>query len=201
MTLYLVRHGRAASSVEEADPPLDATGQRQAECTALALASRGISRLVVSPLRRTRETAAPIAARLALEPEIRAEVAEVFEPTMNAEERVAMLGPFLSGRWSEQPPRLQGFRDGVVRTLFELGSHGAPVLVVSHFVAISVAVGAALGDDRVVPHPIPNASITILDVVSGALVLRAVGDATHLAPDLQTIAAPTLQPDTQRNSG
>ncbi|MGH9278886.1 MAG: histidine phosphatase family protein [Acidimicrobiales bacterium] len=59
--LYLVRHGETAANVEgvflgRADPPLTDLGRRQAAALAVALPTP--KRLVTSPLRRARETAA-----------------------------------------------------------------------------------------------------------------------------------------------
>lgn len=186
--LYLVRHGRAAAGVEDLDPGLDELGHTQAHAAAQALLSVGARRLVVSPLRRTRETADPIAAALALSPEIRNEVAEVFDPTLAIPDRRAMLGPLLSGRWSEQNDDLRRFRDQVLSALQSFAQTNEPTVVVSHFVAISVAIGAALGDDRVTPAAVPNASITRLELRGGSLTLIEAGGVAHLSGDQVTHA-------------
>jgi broad specificity phosphatase PhoE len=181
MTLYLVRHGRAVAGVEHPDPGLDPVGRSQAVHAAEALRSVGAVRLVCSPLLRTRETAAPIADLLKLTPELRSEVAEVFMPSESPEARRSMLGPFLSGRWSEQPEALRQWRDQVIRTLVALGD--APTIVVSHFVAISAAIGASTEDDRISPCALANASITTMTVAGGRLMLRRPGEVKHLPPD------------------
>lgn len=179
MTLYLVRHGRAAAGVEDLDPGLDAVGTSQAEHAARALAKSKATRLVCSPLRRARETAAPISRELGLELEIREEIAEVFDPEMSPVQRRDMLIPFLSGVWSEQPLRLREFRERVIRFLISLGDGNT--VVVSHFVAISAAIGASTDDDRVSPCALANASITTLVVRDGKLVLRRPGEVAHLS--------------------
>jgi broad specificity phosphatase PhoE len=70
MTLfYLVRHGQIArdhAAVDPADPPLSAMGRVEAAQVAAFLASRPITRVYASDLRRAQETAAPIAARFGL---------------------------------------------------------------------------------------------------------------------------------------
>ncbi|MFI9046213.1 bifunctional RNase H/acid phosphatase [Streptomyces sp. NPDC053427] len=74
-TFVLLRHGETALTPEKrfsgsggGDPELSAVGRRQAEATAAALAARGtIQAVVSSPLRRCRETAGAVAARLGLE--------------------------------------------------------------------------------------------------------------------------------------
>jgi len=188
--IILVRHGLAAQGVEDLDPGLAETGHEQARLTAEALQGHEVSRLVVSPLRRTQETAAPIATALRLAPELRDEVAEVFDPSMPAEQRKDMIGPFMRGRWSEQPDILQAWRQRAIDALVEMGmaaaSDGHDLVVVSHYVAICVAVGGSTGDDRVVPSPIPNCSLTTFDIGEGGLVLREAGSVAHLPPELVT---------------
>ena len=171
MTLYLIRHGLAAAGLDDLDPGLAPLGHEQAAITARALSGREPSRLVVSPLRRTRETAEPIAKAFGLEPEIREEVAEVFDPSTPPEERQATIGPFMEGVWSEQPETLQAWRRRVVETLTEMGSGDGDVVVVSHYIAICVAIGEAIRNDRVVPVKLGNTSITTIDVVREKLVL------------------------------
>lgn len=190
MTLYLVRHGRAAAGVEDLDPGLDDAGYAQTKATAAFFAGRNVSRLVVSPLRRTRETADPIASALGLVAEVRDGVAEVFDPTMSSEERRAMIVPFMAGNWADQPDGLRAWRKRVVETLLEIGlaTEGAntEVVVVSHYIAIGVAIGAATGDDRVVPAPIANASISSFSAGHGGLRLLEAGSTAHLSAELVT---------------
>lgn len=190
MTLYLVRHGLAAAGVDDLDPGLAELGHEQAKLAAQFLAPLNSERVITSPLRRTRETAKPIAEALACEPIVRAEVAEVFDPSMPVEQRRAMIGPFMAGRWSEQPDTLQAWRDRVVACLRELAGEaadaGRDLIVVSHYIAISVAIGEALGDDRVVPVPMANASITSIEVSDGRFSLIKAADTTHLPPEKVT---------------
>lgn len=181
MTIYLVRHGRAEAGVEHPDPGLDDVGRSQAERAAAALKKTGAKRLICSPLRRARETAAPIAEALGVPPEIRDEVSEVFDPSLEVGARRDMLIPLLSGRWSEQIEPLRRWRDCVIDALVGLG--GEKVVVVSHFVAISAAIGASTEDDRVSPCALANASITTMEVVDGKLHLRRPGEVSHLSRD------------------
>ncbi|MGW0701293.1 bifunctional RNase H/acid phosphatase [Streptomyces sp. NPDC002867] len=74
-TFVLLRHGETALTPEKrfsgsggSDPVLSEAGRRQAEAAATALAARGtIQAVVTSPLRRCRETAEVVAARLGLD--------------------------------------------------------------------------------------------------------------------------------------
>ena len=190
--LYLVRHGLAAAGVADLDPGLDAVGHQQAKVTAETLSQPSVTRLIVSPLRRTRETAAPMAELLGLAPEIRAEVAEVFDPSMPVADRTSMIGPFMAGRWSDQTSVLRAWRQLVVDTLHAFGLASAAkeedVVVVTHYIAIGVAVGEAMGDDRVVPVPIANCSITAIeiDAIHGGLRVASAASIAHLPAELVT---------------
>ena len=60
--IYLVRHGRTTSRWGmEKDPGLDELGRAQAKAAARRLASLGPHPIITSPLKRTRETSAPLA--------------------------------------------------------------------------------------------------------------------------------------------
>ncbi len=190
MTIYLVRHGLAAAGVEDLDPGLSELGHEQAKAAAEALRGARSPRLVVSPLRRTRETAQPFEAQYAQPAEIRHEVAEVFDPSMPAEERRTMIGPFMAGRWSEQSAVLQAWRKRCLEAVLAMGLEASAqdrdLVVVSHYIAICVAIGEATGDDRVVPVPVANCSITSLEAGHGELSLIRAGATRHLRPELVT---------------
>ena len=71
--LVVLRHGQTAWNAEQRiqgqrDVPLDAAGECQAQRLARALAGVGISALYSSDLQRAQQTAAPLAALIALEP-------------------------------------------------------------------------------------------------------------------------------------
>ncbi len=62
--ITMVRHGQAAAGFsDDLDPGLSALGREQADAAAAALAPIGPQPIIASPLRRCRETAAPLAAR------------------------------------------------------------------------------------------------------------------------------------------
>ncbi len=73
MELIIVRHGRPErieNADGPADPPLTEAGHRQAAAVAEWLRSEQIDRIVVSPMQRARQTAAPIEAALGLTAEV-----------------------------------------------------------------------------------------------------------------------------------
>lgn len=165
--LYLVRHGRAAAGFGEShDPGLDDVGRAQAEAVAWELAPRGPLPILTSPLRRTRETAAPLAALWKVEPEIEDAVAEIPSPTDNLQERVVWLRQFMAGSWRNATMELAAWREDVIAALLAIAED---TVVFTHYIAINVAVGAATGDDRVVVFSPDNCSITIIDNDGGVL--------------------------------
>ncbi len=168
--LVLVRHGRATGGWDDdPDPGLDDRGQLQAQQLAELVGPAGPMPIVSSPLRRTRETAVPLAQRWGVEPRIELAVAEIPSPDgvpMGA--RVAWLRGAMQGCWADLPTRYGEWRDQVAATLAALP---VDTVVVSHFIAINAAIGVATGDDRVVIRSLDNCSRTTIDVVEGRLVL------------------------------
>jgi probable phosphoglycerate mutase len=85
-TLLLVRHGESAPVREGepvpllggcSDPPLDPVGVEQADRVAERLSGADLAAIYVTPLQRTAQTAAPLAARLGLEPRVEPDLQEV----------------------------------------------------------------------------------------------------------------------------
>lgn len=166
-TLYLVRHGRAAAGWDaDADPGLDAVGRHQAEGAAELLAPRGPLALVSSPMLRTRETAAPLAARWKCEPRIEPRVSEIPSPTDDLAARGAWLKEVAARRWGELDAELQAWRDRLCEALLAMTED---TVVTTHFIAINAAVGAACGDDRVVHFRPDHCSVSVLRVEDGRL--------------------------------
>ena len=173
--VVLVRHGEAAAGWDgAADPGLSDVGHAQAARVAHDLEDLGASTLVVSPLRRTRETAAPISERLGLPPVPEPRVGEVVAPAgmRSLDERGPWLRTFMAGSWSGAEPSLREWRDGLLAALSVLPDRS---VVVTHFVAINAAVGAAQGEDRVVCFRPGHCSRTTLLVGPAGLELVSLG--------------------------
>ncbi len=168
--LHLVRHGRAAAGWNtDPDPGLDALGLEQAAAVAARLDQLGPLPVLSSPLRRCRETAAVLAEGWHVEVRIDPAVAEIPSPEGVAmADRVDWLREAMSGTWTELGARYVAYRDQVVSFLAALDNDS---VVFSHFIAINVAIGSALGDDRLVVRSLDNCSVTVIDVVEGALQL------------------------------
>jgi broad specificity phosphatase PhoE len=171
--LYLVRHGRAAAGWDQdPDPGLDELGRRQAETVAdrlSPLADPSPLTVLTSPLRRCRETSHPLAQRWAMTPRVEPAVAEVPSPEgYTMQTRVEWLRAAMRGTWAELGDRYVTFRDGVVAALT---SQPDDAVVFSHFIAINAAIGAAIGDDRLVIRSLDNCSVTTLEISASRLVL------------------------------
>jgi 2,3-bisphosphoglycerate-dependent phosphoglycerate mutase len=84
--LVIVRHGASASLVPgkpfdlvggHSDPPLSPAGEQQAEAVGARLRGEPLKALFVTPLQRTAQTAAPLAAATGLEPVVLEDLREV----------------------------------------------------------------------------------------------------------------------------
>lgn len=67
--VVLVRHAERAAE-PAGDPGLTPAGQQRAEALAQALAGLRVNAIVTTPLRRSRDTAAPLARALGLQPQV-----------------------------------------------------------------------------------------------------------------------------------
>ena len=168
--LYLVRHGRAAAGWDtDPDPGLDEIGVRQAAAVAARLAPLGPLPILTSPLLRCRETAAALASVWNADAHVEPTVAEIPSPDGIAmADRIEWLRNAMGGTWADLGARYVAFRDQVVTTLCGIE---ADSVVFSHFIAINAAIGRAIADDRLVVRSLDNCSVTVIDVVEGALQL------------------------------
>ena len=179
--LYLIRHAHpAAGWGEHADPGLDATGQRQAEEVSGTLA-RTLDRAPIhtSPLRRCRETARPLELLWKQSARVFEPVAELPSPPLPLEARQRWLRETMQGTWralnDHAPagsPDYLGWRQRLLESLDGLQEDS---VVFSHFIAINVAVGAALARDDVVCFWPDHASVTCVETSNGRLRLVSLG--------------------------
>ena len=159
--LYMVRHGRAAAGFDVADPGLDELGRTQAESVAKKLAGLGPLPILTSPLRRTRETSEPLARAWKDQPTVVKSIAEIpTPPHLDVTTRVPWLRAFMTGSWRGADPMLASWHEAIIDTLL---MQPKDTVLFSHFIAINVGVGHALGDDRVVVFSPDNCSVTVLE--------------------------------------
>jgi len=166
--LYLVRHGRAAAGWNvDPDPSLDEIGHRQASGVADVLEKLGPLKVVSSPLMRCQQTARHLAERWNCEVHVEPGVGEIPSPSDHTmETRVKWLREAMRGTWNDvaetSGEQYLAYRDNVVRTIRQMTTDA---VIFSHFIAINVVIGAALGDDRLVIASLDNCSVT--EVVVG----------------------------------
>jgi broad specificity phosphatase PhoE len=179
--LYLIRHARpAASWGEHADPGLDATGQQQAEEASRTLAQTlDPVPIYTSPLRRCRETAQPLGRSWQQAAEVLGSVAELPSPPLPVAARREWLRGAMQGTWRDLSDRAPAgspdylaWRQTLLDSLERLPQTS---VVFSHFIAINVAVAAALARDDVVCFRPDHASITCVEAENGRLRIIELG--------------------------
>lgn len=166
--LILVRHGEAAAAWgDDPDPGLSALGFAQAEAAAARLAAMGVRRAITSPLRRCRETALPFERAAGVAAAIEPAVAEIPTPA-DVADRKAWLRTLMAGAWppAHAAPTLADWRAHLVATLC---AQPGDTIVFTHFVAINVALGAALGLEDVIVRQPANAAIVAFALEAGRL--------------------------------
>jgi broad specificity phosphatase PhoE len=165
--LLLIRHAKPAANWDVSDDAgLDPTGHAQAAALPAALATRGPLPIVTSPLRRTRETAAPLAEAWSKELAVDPTVGEIASPGVTMQERSSWLRVVMAAQWGDLDASLQSWRESLLATLRALSTD---TVVVTHFVAINTVVGACTGDARVLSFSPAHTSITEIEVAGGAL--------------------------------
>ncbi|GGU52464.1 bifunctional RNase H/acid phosphatase [Streptomyces albospinus] len=202
-TFVLLRHGETALTPEKrfsgsggTDPELSAAGRRQAEATAAALAARGtIQAVVSSPLRRCRETADAVAARLGLDVRVEdglretdfgawegltfAEVRERFPEDLDAWLGSAKAAPSGGGESFAAVAR----RVAVARDKLIARYAGRTVLLVTHVTPIKTLVRLALGapPESLFRMELSAASLSaVAYYADGNASLRLLNDTAHL---------------------
>jgi broad specificity phosphatase PhoE len=176
--IRLVRHGRATGGWDvDPDPGLDVVGVAQAAALCAALGPLGDGRpprLVTSPLRRCRETVAPLAARWGVAPVVEPRVSEIPTPEgVPFGQRVPWLQAAIAGTWTALGARYVGYRDAVAAYVAGLAED---TVVTTHFVAINAVIGSCIGDDRVLIRRLDNTSVTVVATTPTGVELVSVGD-------------------------
>jgi probable phosphoglycerate mutase len=197
--LLLLRHGETPLSVERrfagtGDIPLTATGRAQARAAARRLAGERIDAVVSSPLRRARDTAAPIAEALGLAVEYDDDLRETdfgaWEGLTFAEVRDRW--PDDLDRWLADPAAAPGGGEAFAAVAERaararaalLARHPArTVLVVSHVTPIKILLQQALlaPPEALYRMHLDTACLSRVDCFAdGPMLVRAVNDTAHL---------------------
>lgn len=193
MELILIRHGlpHRDDGGSGADPGLDPLGHRQAEAVAAWLADEpALAAIYTSPLRRARETAAPLATRLGYEPVVVDELAEWDRDAdryVHAEDLRALdegaWQALAAGRLDAFGVDLVAFGERVTRGFDGIvAAHPATtVAVVCHGGVINTFLAGLLGLDRVIFFDPAYAGISrVLASRRGHRMVASVNETGHL---------------------
>lgn len=201
--ILLVRHGESAPAREghpfpmvdgHGDPPLADEGEREAELVGDRLAVEPLDAVYVSGLRRTVQTAAPLAKRLGITPAVEPGLREVRLGEWEGglfRIRVAENHDVAQRMWETQRwdviPGAESTEDlaARVRAAIERIAAAHPdqrVAVFTHGGVIGQVLAMATGATGFAFIGADNASITQLVVTGERWIVRRYNDTTHLQP-------------------
>jgi probable phosphoglycerate mutase len=209
--LLLVRHG-ASEPIRpgqrfplvdgHGDPELAPEGHDQAAAVARRLAVERVDALYTSGLRRTVQTAAPIAELLGLAPIVAPGLREVRLGEWEGglfRQKVHENGPVAQRMWAEERwdviPGAESNESLATRVRAALAEivaaqAGRRVVVVAHGGVIGAALSTATGARPFAFIGADNCSVSHLFVLGDAWVLRRFNDTAHLEPEFTVRAAP-----------
>jgi probable phosphoglycerate mutase len=202
--IVLVRHGESADALANetfdlldgrGDPELSPIGRRQAVAVCARLAALEIDAIYVTPLRRTAETAAPLAEATGVVPAVAPGLVEVHMGEWEgglyrrhiAERDPLAVEVFEKQRW-DVVPGAESNESLVLRTSAAINEiaathSGGRVVVVSHAVAISTVLATAAQSRPFAFVALDNAAISVIVVDGERWTLRRFNDTAHLESD------------------
>lgn len=179
--LYLIRHAETEWNTDgrvqgQTDIPLSPAGEKQAEELAERLGDLRLRAIISSPLRRTTQTAQPLARRQGLEIQ--------FDPRLKEQNwghYEGLLWPEVSERIREleermrhdpihpAPPGVETLREVADRMRSALSDavlDGGSIAVVTHGGALRIGLHALLGNDprQAPPYRFDNASVSLVEL-------------------------------------
>lgn len=209
--ILLVRHGESAPAREDdpfpvvdghGDPPLAPEGEREAELAGARLAVEPIEAVYVSGLRRTVQTAAPLAKRLGITPVIEPGMREVRLGDWEGGAfriRVAENHEIAQRMWETQRwdaiPNAESTEDlsarvGAAIERIAAAHRDQRVAVFTHGGVIGQVLAMATGSQPFAFIGADNASITQLVVMGERWLVRRFNDTAHLQPAFSIRAEP-----------
>jgi len=200
--ILLVRHGSSTGATTDtveigglnvSDPELSQDGQAQALLVAAHLYREKLSGIFVSPLRRTRQTAAPLVSLTRLTPVPVADLREVYlgDFEQNIYQQAAKGNPVLARMFAEENwdvlPNAEGnaafaarVRRGI-ESVVAATEPGTSVVAFSHAGTISQICCLATGSRNFAFTAVDNTSVSRLIVLAdGTWRLRSYNEAAHL---------------------
>lgn len=212
--VLLIRHGQSAAMAAEgdypkapdgqADPELSEEGRHQAELLGQRLAVVGIVAIYTSTLRRTHQTAAPLAERTGLKPEEDVDLCEIRlgeweggEYRRRVERRDPMMFELMAKQsWSVIPgaesDEVFGGRIRAGLSRIQAAHPGQRVAVVCHGGVIGQVVALATGASPLAFMHVDNASISQVILHGEHWIVRRFNDTTHLGPAFPAASEPVI---------
>jgi probable phosphoglycerate mutase len=199
--LLLIRHGESAPADlsqpfpladGHGDPELDPNGREQAERLAQRLAGTPIDAIYVTTLRRTAQTAEPLAKRLGLTPLVEPDLREVhlgdweagLYRKMVAERHPVAQRMFAQERWDvipgAEPADVFAGRVGAAVRRLAAAHPDQRLAVVAHGGVIGQALALAAASRPFAFLGADNASISRLVVAGDRWIVRGFNDTAHL---------------------
>jgi probable phosphoglycerate mutase len=196
--MLLVRHGESLGVTPlpvrdgQADPPLDPVGVGEAELVGIRLGDEPITAIYTSPLQRTAETAAPLAARLGLEPYVEEDLREVFLGDVDglnlrvlaAKGRDDVRRALREQSWEllpgAEPQAVFSARVRSVVGAIAARHVGEAIAVFTHGGVIGEVLAASTGSTLHAFIGADNASVTHIVVTPRRWIVRSFNDTSHL---------------------
>jgi len=209
--ILLVRHGESEPAVAgqsfamlegQGDPALAPEGEEEAERVCERLASENIDAIYVSTLRRTAQTAAPLARRLDITPIVERDLREVFLGEWEGgifRERVTDRHPVAARMFEEQRwdvvPGAESMDDfgRRLRAVIERIAEAHPdqrVAVFAHGAVIGEILRQTTDSRPFAFVGADNASISHIVISDERWILRRFNDTSHLQPAMTTSPEP-----------
>lgn len=200
--LMLVRHGETVAAVRgksfdlvggHGDPPLHPDGEAQAQAVCARLSTEAVDAVVVTPLRRTAQTAAPLLQTTGLAPVIEPDLREVFLGDWDggayrfhaAEGHPAFQRARAAHEWGEIPgaetTAALHARIGAALSRLALANPDRRVVCFVHGGVIGAAMAIASGARPFAFNGAANGSISELVVHDDRMQIRRFNDCGHLA--------------------
>ena len=199
--LALVRHGQSQAYQEgeafplvdgHGDPPLSSQGEMQAKLVCARLAAEGVDAIYVTTLRRTTQTATPLAELSGLDMRVEPSLREVYlgewegglYRKMVADGHPVALRMFTEERWDVIPggESLGSLADRVRSGLAKVvaAHRGQRVAVFTHGGVIAQSISIATGSRTFAFTSADNASISRIWVLGDRWIVRSFNDVSHL---------------------
>ncbi|MFC7340063.1 histidine phosphatase family protein [Saccharopolyspora griseoalba] len=207
--VVLVRHGESAPAIPgepfelvggQGDPDLAPPGREQADLVGERLAEEAFAALYVTNLRRTAQTAAPLATKLDMTPRVAADLREVhlgeFEGGLfrvkAAENDLVIQRMHAEGRWDVIPGAepTDAFRDRIRAALARLAAAHPDerIAVFTHGGVIGQIIELASGARPMSFLGAANGSISQIVITGERWIVRRFNDTAHLGDGQQPAA-------------